>query len=727
MIQWFIGKLFYRNRKNRKGRPIKHNPDFPVLSFFTLNIEYMNLSKHFMAPVNSMKPIYIVTLIAFSLLFNLQAQNIQPRLNQGAILEPQGRIINGAGQDLLAFRNYSGVMHTHNKPVIYMTYVGLKNVTSDWANSLKSELMANTGQFVIPQIGLSMTEDGNPSAHYEQDVAAGMYDKQITMFIDGLQSLALPAYVRIGYEFNGVSWNGYQANTYKLAFQRITDMIRARGVEVATVWCFAMDGVMNFADFYPGDAYVDWWAIDIFSATHFTDANAISFVNAARIHAKPVMIGETTPRNIGVLNSQLSWNQWFVPFFTFIRSHPEVKAFCYINWNWSQYPQWSNWGDARLEQNAIVGGNFANEMDSAQYLHASAESVFRKTLGSSDNTAPPSPGTISVTQPGYPLQLSWNSVTDLSGLSHYIVYKNGALADYTLTLPYSDKNVSAGEVITYAVSAMDRAGNESGKTADLKVTMPSTLSKALNGEFDNGTQYWQLSTYASGAVATMKIDSSSVISGRKSCAVSISQSTGTDWHIQLWQWLSIQPAQKYTITFKAKASASRKIALSVQQGSSPYTTYLNKTHTLTTNVQTFTDEVTITTADQAKLEFYLGGSTASVWIDAVSIVESSTTGINKQRGTPGNLYLQQNYPNPFTSATTIKFKVTKSGFVSLKVFNEMGRQVSTLVNKKLAPGVYEVVFDGRTMSGGTYFYKLETEGVVETTKMVLINQRPICK
>jgi len=565
-----------------------------------------------------------------------------------------------------------------------------------------------------------MTSDGTPSAHYEQDVATGLYDKQIAMFIDGLQAMAIPAYVRIGYEFNGVAWNGYVPATYKSAYIRITNMIRARGIEVATVWDLAMDRVMNYMDYYPGDEYVDWWAINLFSASHFTDSNAKNFMDNAGTHKKPVMIGETTPRSVGVLNGQQSWNQWFAPFFTFIHNYPEVKAFSYIDWNWSQYPQWSTWGDARLEMNPIVGGNFANEMDSLKYLHASTESAFRKTFGSSDNTAPETPGTIAVSQLGYPLQLNWNAVTDPSGLSHYIVYKNGMLSDYTLTLPYSDKNIAAGEVITYAVSAMDRSGNESQKTADMKVTVPSSLSKAVKGEFDNGTQNWQLLTYATGAAASVKIDLNSVISGQKSCEVDLSQVTGTDWHIQLWQWLSIHQGRKYTITFKAKASAARTITLAVQQGASPYTIYFSKAHSLTTTVQTFTDQVTINTNDQAKLEFMLGSSTDSVWIDAVEVVESSTfTGLDEEAGTTGNLYLQQNFPNPFNSTTTIKYKVSEPGLVSLKVFNAMGTEVASLVNEKKPKGDYSVEWNATGLADGIYLCRLQSATFSETKKLVL--------
>jgi hypothetical protein len=669
-------------------------------------------------------------LVVFSVLMvtsQLAAQPIQTRLNQGAILEPQGKIINGAGQDFSGYMNYWNVMHTQNKPLVYMTYLNLSDATSDWSSELKSNLMSNAGKFQIPQIGLSMTVDGTPSAHYEQGVAAGLYDDKITMFIDGLQSLAIPAYVRIGYEFNGVAWNGYQLTDYKNAFTRITNMIRARGIEVATVWDFSLDAGtsnMNFQDYYPGDAYVDWWGINLFSASHFTDPNAQKFLDSARVHAKPVMIGETTPRNVGVLNGQQSWDQWFAPFFTFIHTHPEVKEFCYIDWNWSQYPQWSTWGDARLEQNAIVGGDFANEMDSLQYLHASSEKIFRRTLGLSDTIAPPIPGTISVVQSGFPLRLNWNAVTDPSGLSHYIVYKHGALSDYTLTLPYSDKNIAAGDTITYAVSAMDRAGNESQTTASLLVTIPSTLSKGLNGEFNSGTQDWQLSTYAIGATATMQIDSSSVISGRNSAAVTISQVTGTNWHIELWQPITIYPKRKYKITFKAKASSSKTIDLALQKAASPYTTYLDKVHILTTSVQTFTDSVSINTTDQAKIEFYLGSSgTVQVWIDSVSIIESSsaTTGV-VERGDqkPEAFALQQNYPNPFNPTTTIKYELPVNDVMTLNVFDLLGRKVMTLVEGRQTAGSHSVTFDGSKLPSGVYFYRLTAGGFTPVRKMLMI-------
>ena len=657
-------------------------------------------------------------------LSQVAAQIIQPRLNTGAILEPMGKIISGAGQDQASFINYWNNMHSQDKPVLYMTYISLRDVTSDWADGLKANLMLN-GKFQIPQIGLYMTVDGAPSQHYEQDVATGLYDKQISMFIDGLQSLAIPAYVRIGYEFNGLAWNGYQPESYKQAFIRITDMIRTRKIEVATVWNFSLDtgADLNFQNYYPGDTYVDWWAINFFSSDQFTDPNALSFIGSAKDHNKPVMLGETTPRFLFVEDGQQTWDQWFNPFFTFIHNYPEVKAFCYINCDWSQFPQFQNWGDSRLEENLIISNKFTGELDSVKYLHASTESAFRKTFGSSDIIAPATPGSLSVVQLGYPLQLNWGAVTDPSELSHYIVYKHGVLSDYTLTLPYSDNNIAAGDTITYAVSAMDRAGNESQKTAKLLVTIPSSLSKALNGEFDNGILNWHLSIFDAGASATMKIDSSSVISGLKSCEVDISQVTGTDWHIELWQWLSIHQGHKYQITFKAKASSSKVITVAVQEASSPYTMYLGKQHTLSAVVQTFTDTVSINTEDQAKLEFFLGNTTVPVWIDAVSVVETSSimTGLPEIGGEKSEaITLVNNYPNPFNTSTTIEYKVIEYGLVTLKVFDTMGREVKTLVNEQKPMGKYLVEWNASALPTGTYFCKMQNGTKFEVKKMLLL-------
>jgi hypothetical protein len=86
---------------------------------------------------------------------------------------------------------------------------------------------------------------------------------------------------------------------------------------------------------------------------------------------------------------------------------------------------------------------------------------------------------------------------------------------------------------------------------------------------------------------------------------------------------------------------------------------------------------------------------------------------------PRNFALQQNYPNPFNPSTTIEFSVPAASFVSLKVCDLLGREVSTIVNQMLTPGVYKETFDGTGLTSGVYFYRLRAGNFVETKKLIL--------
>jgi len=94
---------------------------------------------------------------------------------------------------------------------------------------------------------------------------------------------------------------------------------------------------------------------------------------------------------------------------------------------------------------------------------------------------------------------------------------------------------------------------------------------------------------------------------------------------------------------------------------------------------------------------------------------------------PNKFSLSQNYPNPFNPATTIKFSIPengtlkmKNGIVKLKIYNILGKEVATLVNEKLQPGMYEVKFEGTNLPSGVYYYKIICGDFSEARKMVLI-------
>jgi photosystem II stability/assembly factor-like uncharacterized protein len=82
--------------------------------------------------------------------------------------------------------------------------------------------------------------------------------------------------------------------------------------------------------------------------------------------------------------------------------------------------------------------------------------------------------------------------------------------------------------------------------------------------------------------------------------------------------------------------------------------------------------------------------------------------------------LNQNYPNPFNPATTITYQIPQTGFVSLKVYDILGREVATLVNEEKLAGSYEVQFEGSGLTSGIYFYQLKAGEYSETKKMSLL-------
>ncbi len=87
---------------------------------------------------------------------------------------------------------------------------------------------------------------------------------------------------------------------------------------------------------------------------------------------------------------------------------------------------------------------------------------------------------------------------------------------------------------------------------------------------------------------------------------------------------------------------------------------------------------------------------------------------------PKTFSLYQNYPNPFNPVTKIRFDIPKSDFISLKIFDVLGREVWQLVNEQLEPGTYEVDWNAENYPSGIYYYIIKTTAFSQTKKMVLI-------
>ena len=87
---------------------------------------------------------------------------------------------------------------------------------------------------------------------------------------------------------------------------------------------------------------------------------------------------------------------------------------------------------------------------------------------------------------------------------------------------------------------------------------------------------------------------------------------------------------------------------------------------------------------------------------------------------PEHFELSQNYPNPFNPSTAIEFSLPKSELTTLKVYNILGKEVSTIVSKKLNQGSHTYQFDGKNLASGIYFYRIEAGKFQDVKKMILI-------
>jgi len=142
----------------------------------------------------------------------------------------------------------------------------------------------------------------------------------------------------------------------------------------------------------------------------------------------------------------------------------------------------------------------------------------------------------------------------------------------------------------------------------------------------------------------------------------------------------------------------------------------------------YSDTVTIsgyTLTSQTRIRFRCDASDDDddVYLDEIRVsaeIKESTAIDRTNGGKPKRFALHQNYPNPFNPATTIEYTIPKRSFVSIKVYDLLGREVSTLVNENKPQGTYSSEFNGMNLSSGCYYYRIQTGDFIETKKFVLM-------
>jgi hypothetical protein len=320
----------------------------------------------------------ITTQVACEVVSNL-ATTMTDAVYFGRRLEPKGRVVlHGFGQDPDSFAEYSAAMGPH-PPLIYMCYMSLDPGVAKQLASLRQQL-GGLDHYTVLQMGLSLPVE---------EILQGKREADMRAVCEALREHRQPIFVRLGYEFN-LNHSKNPAG-FQEAWRVFARMLRSKpgSDSVALAWCMTPDGDdRDLMAYYPGDEFVDWWSYDPFEPRHLTHRRTIEFLDAAREHRFPLLIGESTPRWLGARQGELSWNVWFKRYFEQLEKYPHIKAFSYIGWEWSRMVEKSDspyslhwWGDSRVWKDEYVFGKWKEELSKPLYVHGAGRDRILDLLG----------------------------------------------------------------------------------------------------------------------------------------------------------------------------------------------------------------------------------------------------------------------------------------------------------------------------------------------------------
>lgn len=291
---------------------------------------------------------------------------------------PDGRVIHGLGQ-------YEGYFYSDQEiwkdiknyeiaagkvPVLYSVYASIDPVISSRNPTNYNDIRSNHSYPYLLVIGLLLF-DSNHKINVDA-ITNGSFDNQIITLANRIKNVKAPVFLRPGFEF-GTNNRGLhnQENLDGAGFIKIwTHIYRIfnsqKVTNVAWVWNTVNTASFKYMQWYPGDEYVDWWGINLFTVSQMR--NARLFIKEAGKHKKPVMICESNPINYdGTLNDE-NWQKWFVPYFNLIKSEKQVKAFIYTNSPWTKGP-FSSWPDSRISINTFISKKYRQQLMDPIFIH----------------------------------------------------------------------------------------------------------------------------------------------------------------------------------------------------------------------------------------------------------------------------------------------------------------------------------------------------------------------
>jgi hypothetical protein len=396
---------------------------------------------------------------------------------------PDGRVIHGLGQHTPFYYSEEENWQLVNEyqdainhiPMVYSAYA----ILDPYANSLDStdfiDIITNHGRPYLLMIGLTLLDSSYLNGYQinipVNKILNGTLDYRIIDIAQRIKAINAPVYLRPGFEF-GNGNDGMHSDpdmtptNFVNIWIHIYNIFSQQNVtNVAWVWNTVNPHFFNYLEWYPGNEYVDWWGINLYTLNQIDYSN--SFLNDASLHNKPVFICESCPiHNNGTLNPD-NWANWFIPYFNKIRSNSSIKGIIYISDSWDRGP-FAMWADSRINNNELIRHNYEIEMNESMYIHGDEYLSNPFIIG--DNIPPDSVSNFTAVGENQSISLSWNNPSDpdLAGVKilrknqNYPLNPNDGLLVYDgLDINYYDMQLQNNITYYYAAFAYDTIPNYS--------------------------------------------------------------------------------------------------------------------------------------------------------------------------------------------------------------------------------------------------------------------------
>ncbi|MGE5399191.1 MAG: T9SS type A sorting domain-containing protein [Ignavibacteriales bacterium] len=255
--------------------------------------------------------------------------------------------------------------------------------------------------------------------------------------------------------------------------------------------------------------------------------------------------------------------------------------------------------------------------------------------------------------------------------------------------------------------------------------MPVTVCDISNSIY-RGNIYINWADQRNGTTNTDVFITRSVDGGNSwSTPIKVNGNTAAD-RDQFFSWAAVDPVTGYLWIVYYDRSQTAGVATDVfvarsKDGGATFTNFKVSDSAFSPIKNVFFGDYTNIAAFNGRIFpiwMRLDGSFLSIWTALVEDVSSGS--IEENTGGHFEYFLFKNYPNPFNPVTKIDYSLAKDTFVSLRIYDSLGKEIQTLVNDYQSGGKHSIRFDGSRLSSGLYFYRLVTHDFNSAEKMVLI-------